>query len=262
MKEGITSAKVKKILSIGVFSSCALHIMGMIFMLGDHLWATIFPYLEILTCVGRIAFPIFAFLSVEGYFHTGNLNRYLLRLWIFAMISEVPFDLLYGSTAFYPYHQNVIWTFLIGLICIMLIDMVRKKQKLILTILVSVVVAFLGLIIGTLTMVDYYGAGVLMVIMFYLFRGKKLWNYLAQLVAMYYINVELLGGYYYPIEILGHTFEFKQQGIALLALIPIWLYSGKKGYNKVWFKYFCYAFYPAHCLIIYFVWNAVNGYYK
>lgn len=96
-------------------SSAALHIMAMVFMLSDHLWATLLPMQEWMSCLGRLAFPIFAFLTVEGYFHTKNLKRYLLRLLIFALISEVPFDLMYGGTVFYPFHQNVLWTFLIAL---------------------------------------------------------------------------------------------------------------------------------------------------
>lgn len=103
-------------------SSATLHIMAMIFMLMDHLWATIFPAQEWLTCVGRVAFPIFAFMTVEGYFYTHNFKKYLTRMFIFALLSEIPFDLMYGGTIFYPYHQNVIWTFIVGLIGIYLIE--------------------------------------------------------------------------------------------------------------------------------------------
>lgn len=78
-------------------STAALHIIAMLFMLMDHLWATLLPAQEWLTCVGRIAFPIFAFMSVEGYFHTHNFKKYLLRMLVFAVISEIPFDLMYGG---------------------------------------------------------------------------------------------------------------------------------------------------------------------
>ena len=97
-------------------STAALHILAMAFMLSDHLWATLFLSQEWMTAVGRLAFPIFAFLAVEGYFHTHSFRRYALRMLLFAVLSEVPFDLMYSGTPFYPVHQNVIWTLLLGLL--------------------------------------------------------------------------------------------------------------------------------------------------
>ena len=111
-------------------SAAALHIIAMALMLMDHLWVTLLPAQDWLTCAGRLAFPIFAFMTVEGYFHTRNLKRYALRLLLFALLSEVPFDLMYGGTWFYPVHQNVIWTLLLGLLGVHLMETVRKKQKL------------------------------------------------------------------------------------------------------------------------------------
>ena len=101
----------------------------MLFMLMDHLWATLLPAQDWLTCVGRVAFPIFAFMAVEGYFHTHSFKKYAQRLLVFALLSEIPFDLMYGGTWFYPVHQNVIWTFLLGLSGIHLMETVHKKQK-------------------------------------------------------------------------------------------------------------------------------------
>lgn len=239
-------------------SAAALHILAMAFMLMDHLWATLLPAQECLTCVGRIAFPIFAFMAVEGYFHTHNLKKYLLRMLIFAVISEVPFDLMYGGTWFYPVHQNVIWTLMMGLVGIHLMESVRKKKSTFVYILVSAIVVILGGLLGTLSMVDYYGIGVLTVFIFYFFRGRKWWCLLGQMLALYWVNVEMLGGLMYPIRLFGMEFELCQQGLALLALLPIWLYRGRHGYHSKPFQYFCYAFYPIHMLVIVFVLNFIN----
>ena len=105
-------------------SMAMLHIIAMTLMLMDHLWATLLPAQEWLTCVGRVAFPLFAFMAVEGYFHTHNFRKYAFRMLIFAIISEVPFDLMYGGTCFYPVHQNVIWTLLMSLLGIHLREIV------------------------------------------------------------------------------------------------------------------------------------------
>lgn len=250
-------------------SSATLHIMAMVFMLLDHTWATVLSY-NWMTCVGRIAFPIFAFMLVEGFKHTTNLKKYMLRLLCFAIISEIPFNLMYGGQVFYPVHQNVLWTFLLSLSGMWLMETVRKKKKVWLSILTCFGVCVLGTVLGYLLFVDYYGCGILTVFIFYFFNRDKednivanLWKkgkhqklvwtivcMVGQFVCLYYINVEILGGFYYNVEIFGRNIELVQQGLALLALIPIWLYRGKQGYHAKWFKYFNYAFYPVHCLIL------------
>ncbi len=231
-------------------STAALHILAMAFMLSDHLWATLFLSQEWMTAVGRLAFPIFAFLAVEGYFHTHSFRRYALRMLLFAVLSEVPFDLMYSGTPFYPVHQNVIWTLLLGLLGIRAMEAVRARGKRWLFLLTCVGVTALGGVLGTLCMVDYYGAGVLTVFVFYFFRRRKWWDLLGQIAALYWINVQLLGGQVFPFSLFGHSFELCEQGLALLALIPIWLYKGRQGFHNRAFQYFCYAFYPVHMLIL------------
>lgn len=250
-------------------TSAALHIMAMIFMLLDHTWATVLSY-NWMTCVGRIAYPIFAFMIVEGFNHTKSLKKYMLRLLVFALISEIPFNLMYGGQIFYPVHQNVMWTFLLALSGLWLMEKVRSRKKVWLTIVVCAGVSLLGLLLGYVLFVDFYGCGVLTVFVFYFFdRSReeniisrllkdhphrdtiwKLFCMIGQFVVLYYINVEILGGFYYDIEVFGIHIELVQQSLALLALIPIWLYRGEKGYHKKWFQYFNYAFYPVHCLVL------------
>ncbi len=231
-------------------TSMTLHIIAMICMLCDHLWATIISGNDWLTCIGRIAFPIFAFLIVEGYFHTHNLKKYICRLLLFAIISEIPFNLLMGSRFFYPIHQNVLWTFLIGIALIHFNEKVKKKNKWWLTIIVVISSIVLAFALGLLTMVDYYHAGIFMVLVFYFFRKRTWWNFLAQFFLLAYINIEILSGYAYEIQLFGNTYYFVRQGFALLALIPIWLYRGKQGpYNKI-MKGIYYAFYPVHLLVL------------
>ena len=229
-------------------SAAALHILAMLFMLMDHMWATVFPAQDWLTCVGRVAFPIFAFMAVEGYFHTHSFKKYALRMLLFAVLSEIPFDFMYGGTWFYPVHQNVIWTLLMGLLGIRFMETVRKKQKPWLFALAAVLTVLLGGVLGTLGMVDYYGVGVLTVFVFYFFRGRKWWCLLGQAAALYWLNVQLL----------GLDFELCQQGLALLALIPIWLYRGRQGYHSKPFQYVCYAFYPVHMLLLALTLNFIN----
>jgi len=231
-------------------TSSALHILAMVFMLCDHLWARVVPGNDWLTWVGRLAFPIFAFMIAEGYAHTSNVKKYAKRLLILALLSEIPFNLMYSSSFIYPFHQNVIWTFLIALGLIHLIETLHRKGKIWLTIPVAAAAALFATALGYIAMTDYYGAGVLTVLAFYFFRQKKWWCLIGQLLCLWYINVEMLSGLYYPVEVFGISFNLVQQSIAMLSLIFIWLYNGKKGYNAKWFRNFCYGFYPLHMLII------------
>lgn len=238
-------------------SSFGLHVLAMAFMLCDHLWATLFPAAEWLTCVGRLAYPIFAFMIAEGYAHTRDLKKYMLRLLFWAAVSEIPFNLMYGGSLFYPFHQNVLWTFLLSLLLIMLIEKCRKKFKPVVWVPLSAAIAVLGYAAGYIAMTDYYGVGVLTVLMFYFFRTPNLVNRLLQLVCMYLLNGVLLGGYIYTVPLFGRVFEIEQQSLALLSLIPIWLYRGRQGHHSKAFRYFCYGFYPAHILLLFFIRSIV-----
>ncbi len=231
-------------------SSSTLHILAMAFMLCDHLWAMIFPAEEWLTCIGRVAYPIFAFMIAEGFAHTHDFRKYVLRIFVWACITEIPFNLMYGGSAFYPFHQNVLWTFLESLLLMALIEKCRERFSKTVGLQLSAAIAALGFALGYLTMTDYYGVGVVTVLVFYFFREKNWKNLLAQIVCLYILNVKVLGGYYYTLHIFGFEIELVQQALALLSLIPIWLYQGRKGIDSKGFKYACYAFYPVHIAVL------------
>lgn len=231
-------------------TSAVLHILAMVFMLCDHLWGTIVPGNDWLTCIGRLAFPIFAFLLVEGYFHTKDLKKYALRLLLFALLSEIPFNLAMGSRLFYPIHQNVLWSFLISLGLIHLNERAKQTGKLWLRILTGCGTILLACLLGLLTMVDYHHAGILTVLVFYFFRGRKWWQFLGQLLGLWYLNVEVLSGFTYEFHLWETTVSLVRQGFALLALVPIWLYRGKQGHHSKVFQYICYGFYPVHLLTL------------
>ena len=230
-------------------TSFALHILAMVCMIFDHIWGVFATdgYLW-MTCIGRLTYPIFAFMIVEGYFHTKNLKKYVLRLFIFALISEIPFNLVMSSSWISPLHQNVLWTFLIGILLIFLNEKANKKAIWV-RILVFVGTVLLGCLLGIVTFVDYNHGGVLIILMFYLFRERKWWALLGQIVCLYFISVEVISGQFIPIVLFGKTFELVVQAFSVLALIPIWLYRGKQGpYNQA-IRYLYYGFYPAHLLL-------------
>nr|WP_325184723.1 TraX family protein [uncultured Oscillibacter sp.] len=220
-------------------------------MLLDHLWAMVVPGSQWMTYVGRIAFPIFAFQIAEGARHTSDFRRYALRLLAFALVSEIPFDLMYASTVFYPFHQNVMFTLLLGLLAVRGLDRARRKRT-----AGAAALGALGLLAawlaGTIGMVDYGGMGVLTVAVFYVFRGFPLAR-LGQLACLVLLNMVFFKGEYVSLEILGHAVELQTQGFALLALIPIWLYGGEKGRGGRALQYGSYVFYPLHMLVLYLV---------
>lgn len=233
-------------------TSMGLHFLAMGFMLLDHTWATLIPDNQWLTNAGRLAFPIFAFMIVEGYFHTSNLKKYVKRLFGIALLSEIPFNIMTNSSLINPFEQNVIWTFLIGILLIHLNEKAREKNKPMISILVGLGTIVLGYVLGLLVMSDYYYAGVFIVLTFYFFRGRSLKNFIGQLIVLSYIYFSLMLGLAYEVEILGTTLWINQQGFALLAQIPIWLYKGKQGPYNLGLKRLYYYFYPVHMLILAF----------
>ena len=221
-----------------------LRLLALALMLLDHMWATIVPGNDWMTFIGRLAFPIFAFQIAEGYYHTSDFKRYAKRLLLFALISEIPFNLMMGSSVINPFHQNVMFTLLLGLLGIRAVDRARQGGGL----WKSLGILLLVILGGAVGLVDYGYLGVLTVIAFGVlrgFRGEKL----AQLVAMILLHGVLVEG---RVFILG-SFEIKEQILAVLALIPIWLYNGEKGPRSKALQYGSYIFYPAHMLILHLI---------
>ncbi len=239
----------EKVMNKGV-SSFTLHIIAMVLMLCDHLWATVIPGNFWLTCVGRLAFPMFAFMVVEGYHHTKSYKKYMLRLLVFAIISEMPFNIMSGGSIIYPFHQNVLWSFLIALLGVRLMDKARSKFNPIVSAVLCIIIIGVFSIMGLLTMVDYYNYGILMVFAFYIFSGETWKHWICQLLALLYINNFMMKGMYFPISIFGTTFNVYQQSFAVLSLPIIWSYKGEKGYSSKFIQYAFYAFYPVHILIL------------
>jgi hypothetical protein len=227
-------------------NSMQLKCLAMLFMFLDHAWATIVPGNLWMTCVGRLAFPIFAFQIVEGYFLTSDFKKYLKRIFVFALISEIPFNLIISANWFYPFHQNVLFTFFIALICI---DVLENKP-----LVFSIPVTLVLTLLSGLLMVDYGICGVLTVLVFYFSRNKK-FGYLFQAVCLIIINCYIYEGQFITFNLNSLTYSFPVQSFAVFSLPIIWLYNGEKGIGGKIARLFGYWFYPLHALFLYFIWR-------
>lgn len=245
------AALIDKAKKIQFLNSNTLRLVAVLLMVSDHIWATAMSFGNWMTYIGRMAFPIFAFQIAEGFVHTKNFKKYTLRLLAFAVISEIPFNLFYSSRWFNPYHQNVMFTLLLGLLAIKVIDNLKKdiSPKNIGKSLLWLALIAVG---GTLGFVDYGFLGVLTVVMFYLCRGYR-FTPILQLIGMILINIVFFEGQVFIFDVFGKTVEIPSQGFAVFSLIPIWLYNGKKGKSSKVLQYGFYAFYPVHMLILYLI---------
>ena len=174
---------------------------------------------RILRLIGRVSFPIFCFLLVEGFLHTHDRKKYALRLFLFALVSEIPFDLAIMGRLFDPVHQNVFFTLLIGLLAMMLCDYFRMQAQPVAQVLVLILAMVLAWALHT----DYGYRGVLLIELLYIFRYDRMKQVVAGAVA------------------------FSWETTAPLAFIPVWFYNGKRGKSGKWFFYW---FYPVHLLIL------------
>ncbi len=233
----------------GGLDAMTLRLLALGFMLLDHMWATVVPGNMWLTYIGRLAFPIFAFQITEGFFHTSDRKKYRKRLLIFALISEIPYNLLMMDFPIMPFMQNVMFTFLLGLWAISSLEKWRVDHSAKQTIK-TVLVVGAALLLGTIGGVDYGTMGVATVILFYLCRGFK-GAWICQLIGMVLLHSVWFKGESILLTLGSLEYFLPTQSFAILALIPIWLYNGEKGnYGKV-MQTVSYWFYPVHILILY-----------
>ena len=207
-----------------LFNIFTLKMMAIIAMAIDHIGAVLFPQYDVFRIIGRIAFPIFAFTLVEGFLHTRDVKKYMKRLGLLALCSEIPFDLAFFGTPLEFSHQNVFFTMFLGIAMLyLLLKNISKVRQIIIVIVMLLISEFLC--------TDYSSAGLFMILWYYQFRGSRM----LQLVGMAIVNILHLGG---------------MQVYACLSAIPIAMYSGERGPSCKWFFYW---FYPIHLLILYFL---------
>lgn len=224
-------------------NSFVLKIIACVTMFIDHIGYAIFHgQASWFNYIGRLAFPIFAFQISEGYIHTRNVKKYLTRLLVFAIISQIPF-MLFDSIITDSFNLNVIFTLLLGLLSIIVYDRYNK--------FVGVSLAFVLGIIAQISNCDYGFYGVCITFLFYVFNSNKKLLSLSFIIAtitryailvLKFLDYGSLGikiafDYYLPYAI-----------CTIASIIIILLYNKKKGSNT---RYLLYLFYPLHMLLVY-----------
>ena len=155
-------------------NSLHLKLLAAASMLVDHMGFTLFPFAHWMRCVGRLAFPIFCFLMAEGCAHTRDKKRYAVRLLLFALLSELPFNLMCTGQWFSLQYQNVLWTLLLGALVCWAMDWAKTKPEMWQRLPADAAIA-VGFILGQWGNTDYGGWGVLLVL---LGQGTKIASHL------------------------------------------------------------------------------------
>ena len=211
-----------------------LKIIAIITMFCDHLGYAIYGKFSYFNYIGRIAFPIFAFGISEGYLHTKSRKNYLMRLFLFALISQAPF-MFFNSMFREGFMLNIFFTLFIGLVAIIGYENCKNKA------IGFLLVICLSITADTLK-VDYGYWGILVIFIFHIFKEKKMLMNLSfiGICLVKYIPSYITSNFYYAYPLL---FIF-----TVLSLIFINLYNGEKGKDT---KYLLYGFYPAHLMLLY-----------
>ncbi len=212
-------------------SSFILKIIALTTMIIDHYGAIFQGDMTILRIIGRLAFPIYCFLLVEGYYHTRNVKKYALRLLLFAFISEIPFDLAFFGRLYFSY-QNIFFTLFIGLTAIYFLDNKDGRYN-----FNSAAVIIAACVLASLLSTDYQAIGIIYIIAFYYGRKyDKLNRFLTIGIIMFIVNFGV-----------GMLQQF-----SLLALPLIYLYNGESGSRNKFLQIMFYAAYPLHLILFYF----------
>lgn len=233
-------------------TSFLLKLIGIITMLCDHSGDAILVKFSFLNLIGRIAFPLFAFQLTQSYIHTKNLKKFIYRLLIFSLVSQIPFTLFlstfadtYNTIQIFSlnirlYSLNIGFTMLLSVLAILAFDKIENK-------FCGLGVSLLIVFISQLLNVDYGAFGVLLILILYIFRNNKFaLNICCIITICSYYFIRFLQkptisivNYYLPLTL-----------FTCLPFIFINLYNGKQG-AKV--KYLFYIFYPMHLLLLYFI---------
>ncbi len=223
-------------------STFQIKILAILTMVIDHVGLFFFPQHHILRIIGRISFPLFAWMIANGAYHTNNIEQYLQRLFLLALLSQIPFTLanqIIGSPLFY---LNVVFTLFLGLLAIYLI---KKTNSAFLWILTTLSCGILANIIHS----DYGAAGVFSVVAFYIFYKNKPMTILTQTILLFIIPAGiLLAEMSQRINLSTYYMDSSSEKIGLFALLPILLYNNKEGPKM---KQLFYIFYPLQYILIY-----------
>ena len=227
---------MKNCKDVRVLDGTMLKIIAMISMVFDHVGDMFFPGVMWPRMIGRLAMPLFSFCIAEGYIHTKDRKKYTLRLGIFALISEVPFDLAFEGKINLS-HQNIMLTFFLAVLALIVFDLIRGEIKedtgkysvgrSILGTLSVFVMAGFALVIKA----DYTVFAVAAVFLFYVLKNSRF--FLRTGVGVAFLAITRTMGYYCTTG---------------LSIIPLLLYNGKRGKGLKWLFY---AFYPGHLLLLY-----------
>ena len=219
-------------------SSFTLRLLALALMCVDHAGLALFPALPAFRWIGRLAFPLYCFLIAQGYANTRDLRAYARRLLLFALLSEVPFDLLIFGRLSSGVEQNAMFSLLLGLLALLAADSLRDRPLL---------CAASELLLGMLAMfarVSYGWLGIALCLCFYLLQDRRGAMLLCAAGALLLYTLSLLLSGVQTGWALASLF-------ALCALPLIALYNGRRGPRAMALSALFYAAYPAHLLLLY-----------